>query len=138
MPVMPGDSGGLEIEDTGVDTTLRVSAPSSVPLLDVPLTEATVVEVKDVVLDHADHNCDEDDDADADVDAALVDVSAAAIATVLEVQVVSLPYCRRWIWCGRWVACVIMAREANVAVYKAAFSCISRGRLDWSVSFYVF
>lgn len=101
-----------EIENTGVDTTLRVSAPPSVPLLDVPLTEAIVVEVKDVVLDHADHNCDdEDDDAGDDVDAALVDVSVAAIAvsrdvdviaTVLEVQVVSLPYCRRWIW---WCAC---------------------------------
>src|SRR5271170_1489052 len=114
-----------EIEKTEVDTTLRVSAAPSVPLLDVPLTEAIMVEVKDVVLDHADHNCDdEDDDAGGDVDAALVDVSVAAIAVsrdvdviapVLEVQVVSLPYCRRWIWwcaCGRWVACVIMAREA--------------------------
>jgi hypothetical protein len=128
-----------EIEDAEVDTALRVSALPSAPLLDVPLTEAVIVEVKDVVLDHADHSCGGEDD---DVDAALVDVSAAAIAvsrdvdvmaTVLEVQVVSLPYCRRWIWwCawGRWVACVIMAREANAAVYKPAFSCISRGRLD--------
>jgi len=125
-----------EIENTGVDTTLRVSAPPSVPLLDVPLTEAVMVEVKDVVLDHSDHNCGDEDDA------ALVDVSVAAIAvsgdvdviaTVPEVQVVSLPYCRRWIWwCafGRWVACVIMAREANAAVYKAAFSCILRGPPD--------
>jgi hypothetical protein len=160
MPVMPDDAGGGttggsvcqppvslavdevvafgEIEDTEVDTTLRASASPSVPLLDVPLTEAAVVEVEDVVLDHADHNGDDEDD-DAG-DAALVDVSVAAIAasrdvdviaTVLEVQVVSLPYCRRWIWwcaCGRSVACVIMAREANAAVYKTVFSCISRGR----------
>jgi hypothetical protein len=116
--------------------TLRLSAPSSVPLLDVPLTEAIMVEVNDVVLDHADHNS-----ADEDDDAALVDVSVAAIAvsrdvdviaTVLELQAVSLPYCRGWRWrcaCGRWVACVIMAREANVAVYKTAFNCISRWRL---------
>jgi hypothetical protein len=137
------DVTSREIEDTVVDTALKVSAPPSAPLLDVPLTEAIMVEVKDVVPDHADHNCDgEDDDAGDAVDTALVDVSAAAIAvsrdvdvmaTVLEVQVVSLPYCRRWIWwCawGRWVACVIMAREANAAVYKAAFSCISRGQLD--------
>jgi hypothetical protein len=167
MPVMPDDAGGItagvvcqpsvspaadvasgEIEDTEVDTTLRVSAPPSVPLLDVPLTEAIMVEVKDVVLDHSDHN---GDDAD-DVEAALVDVSVPAIAvsrdvdviaTVLEVQVVSLPYCRGWRWrcaCGRRVACVIMGNEANAAVYKTPFSCISRGGLFWvwvgrSVSF---
>jgi hypothetical protein len=131
-----------EIENTEVDTALRVSALPSVPLLDVPLTEAVMVEVKDVVLGHADHNCgDEDDDAGDDGNAALVDVSVAAIAvsrdvdviaTVLELQAVSLPYCRGWRWrcaCGRWVACVIMAREANVAVYKTAFNCISRWRL---------
>ena len=100
MPVMLDDAvegATAETEDTGVDT-LRAPAPPSVPLLDVPLTEATV-EVKDVVLDHADHNCDDEDD-----DAALVDASVAAIAvstdvddiaTVLEAQVVSLPYCRR-------------------------------------------
>src|SRR2546421_2073965 len=77
-----------EIEDTGVDTTLRVSAPPSVSLLDVPLTEAIMVEVKDVVLDHADHNCG-DDDAGDDVDAALVDVSAAAIAVSGDVDVIA-------------------------------------------------
>lgn len=130
MPVMLDDAGEgatAETEDTGVDT-LRAPAPPSVPLLDVPLTEATV-EVKDVVLDHADHNSDDEDD-----DAALVDASVAAIAVSrdvgVEVQAVSLPYCRgRICRCayGRWVACVIMAREANVAVYKMAFNCISRG-----------
>jgi hypothetical protein len=121
------DVASGETEDTGVDT-LRAPAPPSVPLLDVPLTEATV-EVKDVVLDHADHNSDDEDD-----DAALVDASVAAIAVSrdvgVEVQAVSLPYCRgRICRCayGRWVACVIMAREANVAVYKMAFNCISRG-----------
>jgi hypothetical protein len=136
------DVASGEIEDIGIEAPLRAAAPPSVPLLDVPLTEAIMVEVKDVVLDHADHNGDDEDgDADDDADAALVDVSVTAIAvsrdvdviaTVLEVQVVSLPYCRRWRWwcaCGRWVARVIMAREANAAVYKAALSCISKGRL---------
>ena len=125
---MPDDAGG--------GTTAGAVCQPPVPLA---TSEVLIVEL----VDHADHNSgDEDDDAGDDVDAALVDVSVAAIAvsgdvdviaTVPEVQVVSLPYCRRLIWwcaCGRWVACVIMAREANAAVYKAAFSCISRGRPD--------
>jgi hypothetical protein len=118
------DVASGEIEDTGVDTALRASASPSVPLLDVPLTEAVMEETTDVVLDHADHKGD-----DMDVSAAAIAVSkdADVVTAVLEVQVVSLPYCRGRRWrcaCGRWVACAIMAREANVAVYKGAFSCI--------------
>ena len=98
VELVDGELEGGELMDPGF-ADVASSAPPSVPLLDVPLTEAIMAEVKGVVLDHADHNGDDEDD----VDVALVNVSVAAIAvsrdvdviaTVLEVQAVSLPYCR--------------------------------------------